>query len=201
MAIRDLFWACPRCSSIRPLRPARSGEQCVACGSIFRRGRGPLIEMRTPDGSVSVCHAAEWLDRLPPIVDADAPARGGPDRVRARRARARAQPVRFNGELLGWVDRFEPTVEGSLVLEDGRLALQADDHASGFSLDVGDLTAIQPASRSLQLRLSGGTLWSVRFLDASLLRWDALLQLAVRQVWARTDRGEVTTFQPRICGT
>lgn len=197
MAIRDLFWACPDCGTRRAWRPVRGGDLCGACGTRFRRGRGAHILARRRSGEHVTRSATAWVDRLPPILEPAAPLDGGPTRARLRIALANDRPVRRGGELLGWVERFGPWRVGTLALRDASLDFLAAD-GDRLTARVEQFTAIQPASRSLQIGLRGHRTWSVRLQDDSLIWWDALLQEAVRRHWARSGRGEVACFQPTI---
>ncbi len=138
--------------------------------------------------------AAEWLDLLgaPPAGETQ------PEPVRVRQMIGRHRAVRYDDELIGWVESFGDPQEGTLQLADDELGLRLARGDTPLVVRIADLTAVQPSSTSLQVRARDGLVLSVRFLESSVLRWEALLQNAVRDVWMREGRGEVIDFQPRI---
>jgi hypothetical protein len=113
-----------------------------------------------------------------------------------RRADPDFVPVYYGRELIGWVERFGERVEGTLSLSPESLRFVAESWPLDIPIDY--LTAIQPSSSSLQLRTRDGAIVSVRFLDSSVIRWERLLQEAVRRRWAASAKGDVVDFQPRI---
>ena len=194
MAIRDLLWVCPLCHGA--LEPRGRGDRCAACGASFARGRGDRIIARRSTGEEMIRPAAAWLDTLPSPVPADGPVVAGPERVRVKLAADQVKPVFHRRELIGWVECFGKPAQGSLSLDQEALTFAVEGW--GRSVPLEQLTAIQPSSSSLQLRTSNGTVASVRFMESSVLRWEILLQEAVRRRWTALGRGRVIEFQPRI---
>lgn len=190
MAIRDLFRACPLCGG-----NVESGDRCAECGTRYRRARGDRIEARPPGGAAQTRPAVEWLDALGRIeAEATTPVS---DRVIVRVAGPHQEPVRYAGEVIGFVEQFGPRQPGSATLTDAALRLETGD-GGRVDLPIDELSAIQPTSNSLQLRMRDGRLFSLRFPDTSLVRWESLLQTAVRRRWTELSRGAVTEFLPRI---
>lgn len=105
-------------------------------------------------------------------------------------------PVRFEGELIGWVERFGAWTEGTLTLLEDVLRLQSASDL--LEVPIADLRTVQPVSGGFQLRTRDGNVLTVRFDAASVIRWERLLQGAVRRCWERLGRGAVSEFQPRI---
>jgi hypothetical protein len=126
----------------------------------------------------------------------DAPATAGPEQVILRRASSDFVPVHYGHELIGWVERFGERMEGTLLLSPE--GLRFDGKSAWLEIPLDRLTAIQPSSSSLQLRTREGLVVSIRFLESSVIRWESLLQEAVRRRWAATGRGQVVDFQPHI---
>ena len=116
--------------------------------------------------------------------------------MKLRRARRDFVPIYYRRELIGWVERFGERVEGTLSL--GPEGLRFDAEAGQMEIRLDQLTALQPSSSSLQLRTREGLVVSLRFLESSVIRWESLLQEAVRRSWAAGGKGRVVDFQPRI---
>lgn len=196
MAIQDLFWACPLCGQVAGIRRRRRRQQCTACGAEFRRGAGAAIVARL--GSIETTRTAgEWLRLLgePPVPEAGPNGvLAGPEGVIARLA-AEQRPLRFAGELLGWIEVFGPKTEGTLTLTTDRLVFTADA-AAGFQWELRRLTAVQPASSALQVA-AGTTVASLRFPQSSVRLWTRALTAALRCVHEGEGR-EILEFQPRL---
>lgn len=86
--------------------------------------------------------------------------------------------------------------DGLIVGVDGVQEGQEEDREDWWGLET--LTAVQTSSKSLQLKRRDAPLVSFRFLDDSLFLWEQLLRAALRDFYARTGRGEILEFQPRI---
>jgi hypothetical protein len=187
VAIRDLLWACPACRQ----RPLDADDACKACGTRFRRRRGDQIQAIGPEGKESR-RAAEWLASLPAVICAGST---DPEPVRWRRMQGPFAPVHFDGQLVGWVESFDAWTTGTMALRDDAIELTGGE---GRTIPLGELGTIQPVSRGVQLRTRDGALVSVRFDASSVLRWQRLLEDAVRRVWVALGRPEPVEFQPRI---
>jgi hypothetical protein len=106
--------------------------------------------------------------------------------------------VRRHGRTLGFYERPGPGVSGLLHLSVDVLSFRpaGSGHGSEWALDR--MTALQVASRSLQIGIKGlGTL-QLSLPEASTLRWEYALQEGLRRVWRQQGRGEILEFQPRI---
>ena len=193
MAIKDLFPACPICLRIGAVRTIHGRDQCRACGARFRRGRGARIIATTATGDVER-DAVDWLARLPATANGH-PANLGPERARVRVALGIA-PLRRRGELLGWVERFGPASQGTITLDEERLAFRADARAIQWPIER--ITAVQPSSAALQIKARGQPVASIRFLETSVRMWEDAIQSAVRALWLREGRGTIAEFQPCI---
>lgn len=196
MAIKDLFWACPLCQAVGALRTAGRRDRCAQCGASFRRGRGALIVAETVAGARLEQEPAEWLRRLEASVNGGPPILG-PERARVRVAAA-ARPLRGRGELMGWIESFGPFHDGMIALVEHGLTFRGPDLAMDWPLDR--ITAVQPTSSALQVKARGQPVAAIRFLEGSVRLWEDRLQTAIRALWRRTGRGEISEFQPCIRG-
>ena len=190
MAIHHLLYACVRCGRAGGIREQGRSERCIRCGVEYSRADGANI--RCGD---EVRHPSEWLDLITQrrrVQERDA------ERVLVRFASAQ-KPYRHIGVYLGHVERFDPPVEGALALTGDALEFV---HAGGTERwPVGELTAVQPSSKALQLRLRQGTLVAIEFPDGSPVLWEERVRDAVQQHFHASGRGTITEYQPRIvCG-
>lgn len=195
MAIRDLLWACPLCTTTGGLRANGRGDLCQACGAEFRRNTGAAIQSVSGAGDRMRLRPAQWLERLPPRDPASLPVELGPERV-ALSVTIRKQPVRRGRELIGWLDRFGPRRHGSLRLTRDRLRFDAPDDSIEWPLDR--ITAVQPTSSKLQIAARHMPVAAIRFETASVRLWEEAIREAVRRIWLTHGRGEITEFHPRI---
>ncbi|HUH13003.1 MAG TPA: hypothetical protein VMK65_07820 [Longimicrobiales bacterium] len=196
MALRDLLWACPLCGTEEAIEPAGRAEACRHCGARYRRGPGATIEARRPDGGSERAPGPAWLERLPAITVFPPPAQRRETPVRARFG-AGERPVRRGGRLLGFHEVLGEAVDGTLILEPGRLTFRSaggERHAWPFDA----LTAIQPSSSTVQVKARGEAVVSFRFPATSARFWEELLQEALRLWYRERCRGEIREFQPRI---
>ena len=198
MAIRDLLWACPACARIGALAGSGREAVCSFCGASFRRASGALIVASKPEGIAEVRSPGEWEDLLPALDTPVERGRLGPQAVLARWAH-RPRAVRHRGQFLGWAESFGPQTAGTASLDPLKFKLQLKETAFEWPFET--ITAVQPSSATLQINGSGHPLVSVRFLEDSVRRWEALLQHAIRNRIRQLGRGEVFQFHPRIrCG-
>jgi hypothetical protein len=196
MAVRDLLWGCPICRAPGAIRPVGRRERCRACGADFRRTSGARILVRHGEGT-NERSAEEWMALLGPVAASEPDADGvilGPERVRVKVSR-RQEPLRWAGELLGWVEIYDSAGVGSLTLfVDGLRFLPANGEPVRWPLS--DLTGIQPASSSLQLGLHHG-MASVKFLEGSVRLWTRALSDQIRDHYRRQGR-DLLELQPSI---
>jgi hypothetical protein len=200
VALKDLLWACPGCGLLAGLRPAGSQRaQCTGCGTVYGRSRGHIIEAVRSEGSRERAPPETWLARLPDLRASLPAGDHGPERAAVRIA-GPARPVRRGRELLGWAERFGRAREGTIRLAGDVLRFAPDGAGPGseFAWAVEELTAIQPSSSTLQVKVRGQPVVSIRFADSSVRWWEALLQERVRRRWTETGRGRVIEYQPRI---
>ena len=196
MAVRDLLWGCPLCRAPAGIRPVGRRERCRACGAEFRRGRGSTIVARM-DGSTRVRSAGDWLAILGAVEAPRADDDGhilGPEPVRVKQARQQ-NPLRYSGELLGWVEVYEKPQRGTMSLRVDGLHFQPGE-ARALHWAPGDITGLQPASSSLQLGLRG-QMASVKFLEGSVRLWTRALSDLLRDHYRRSGR-DVLELQPFV---
>lgn len=193
MAIRDLLWACPACREPESLARDGRAEKCRACGARLHRGRRATIVLEVAGRTPQVREAREWVDLLGDPVD-------GQPEVSARvilRDVARSWPLREGGELLGFVERFGPDMAGTLLMSTDAIRFQPD--AGPLRVwPILDVTAVQPASSKLQLKVKGHDVVTLRFIDSSVRLWEARIQRRLREAWRAAGRGEIVEFQPRV---
>jgi hypothetical protein len=207
MAIRDLLWACPLCRREDGLRPhGKDEEVCTGCGARFRRGQRADIEVTHPGGEVEVHSASAWACRLPPEPSPLEPAGAAqPGQARVlRRARAEVRvavgedAVHRGREFVGAAERFGPPAAGELTLTSDALVFRPDS-GDERRWPLEELTAIQPSSGTLQLKVRRQPLLALRFPDGSTRLWEESLGSALRAWYRGAGRGEIVEFQPRIC--
>jgi hypothetical protein len=142
-----------------------------------------------------VKHPTEWLEIL---------ARGGvierppsrAERVLVRLAHG-SKPYRHSGIYLGEVEYFGDPLPGLLELNSEALVFTpAQGPAVTWALD--ELTAVQPSSTTLQLKIRHGPVVSLRFPEGSPLLWEERVRNAVQASYTRAGKGEIAEFQPRI---
>ena len=196
MAIRDLLWACPACGVPNALAPAsRRSDACRSCGAVLRRGPGANIVLEVPGRAPAARAACDWCADLP-APDPDAEPLDG--HATLREAESVEQPLHQNGELLGFIERFRPAVQGVVTLTDGAVRFRSDDGSLVRSWPLERLTAVQPASAALQLKARDQPVVSLRFTSCSVRLWERRIQNALRRLYREAGRGEIVEFQPRI---
>jgi hypothetical protein len=195
VVVSDLLWACPACGAVGGI----GAEGRCACGAVFRRGKGSLVQARFADGHVAVRSPDQWVDRLPSahalLEDADG------DTVRRTRAIAReamsTEPIRKGGQFLNRIERYGAKRTATLELrQDGLIYRPEGEDPRTWPFDA--LTAVQTSSSTLQINVRGHPLVSFRLVDDSIYFWEQLLHAALRDFYRRTGRGEIAEFQPRI---
>jgi hypothetical protein len=196
MAIRDLLYACVECGREAGLKQKDKEEVCSHCGARYFRAEGAGITLVRPSGAAETRSAAAWLDllrtSLPQLESRPDPR----DRVVIRTAQAN-KPIRHRGIYLGRVELFgEPRV-GWLSLTPDYLRFDPEQGtAEVWPLDR--ITAVQPSSTTLQIKLRHGPVISMRFPEASPLLWEDRLRNAVQGYYTSSGRGDIAEYQPRI---
>lgn len=197
MAIRDLLWACPACGVPNALVPARRGDVCSACGAELRRGAGATIVVKAPGRPSEVRRAWEWCESLPALNEAgaDEPLDG---HAVLREAQPGEAPLHVRGELLGFFERYGPDRRGIVALTANAIEFRPENGGPMRVWPFAELTAVQPASRALQLKARGQPVCSLRFTSCSVRLWERRIQNQLRRLYRDTGRGEIVEFQPRI---
>jgi hypothetical protein len=201
MPIRDLLWVCPECGLENGLQRRGRREICSRCGTRFKRGAGASIIALTPGKSPVVRTAQEWMQMLP-AADFGEVTNGagtvGPRSAAVRLRRSVAdKAIRIDGELLGFMERFGPPISGTLTLEKDAVVFKGENgKPDTWRLD--EITAVQPSSGSLQLKISDQPVLSLAFPGGSPRVWEELIIAALRAQYRRTGKGEIREFQPRI---
>jgi hypothetical protein len=196
MAIRDLLYACIDCGREAGIKDTEAGEVCERCGARYSRGEGATITVVHSNGSTDVKHPSEWLDLLEtrlPIGDMRADRR---ERALVRTAHT-SKPLHHRGIYLGQVEQFGEPEAGWLSLSPTELRFQPDD-GPPRTWPLEALTAVQPSSTSLQLKVRRGPVISLRFPEASSLLWEEHVRHAVQALYSQKGRGQIREFQPRI---
>jgi len=194
VAIADIVYACIECGGVETLRPAGDAETCERCGTRYCRVDGALIRAERPGRPPETRSAGEWLDLLA-AIGADSPHAIRPAPVLLRIA-DRQRPHRAAGMYLGRIESFGPELEGVLSLAGDRLAVQTE--AARFEWSLLELTAVQPSSRALQLKVRNGPLLSFKFPEGSAVLWETRVQRALQDLYTSLGRGTIIEFQPRI---
>jgi hypothetical protein len=172
-------------------------DVCERCGAQAKRAAGAEISVCAADGSIRTMTAAEWIDSLPELPEQVDSGPVGPERATVRLALP-ARPVRRNGKLLGFGERFGRKREGTVVLDDEAIRFtSADGEVLEYPLTA--VTAIQPSSTALQINARERPVAAFRFLDRSVRLWEVIIQQRMRDLYLRRGEGEIVEFQPRIC--
>jgi DNA-directed RNA polymerase subunit RPC12/RpoP len=195
VAIHHLLYACVECGREAGIRETKDGEVCERCGARYSRAEGAGIRCEPNNGPPVVKHPAEWLDIL---------ARGGvlerppsrPEPVLVRMAHG-SKPYRHSGIYLGEVEYFGDPVPGLLELTTDALVF-TPSQGPAVTWSLNELTAVQPSSTTLQLKIRHGPVVSLRFPEGSPLLWEERVRNAVQATFTRAGKGEIAEFQPRI---
>ena len=201
MALPDLLWACPECREDRGLEPHGGRYRCRGCGTEFERAEGARIRATLPSGAEIVRRPAEWLARLPDPqviveqrVDSDeAIRRATVDMSRV----VGSDTVHDRDGYLNRIELWGDEAPATLELFRDRLLL-TPELGRPESWPLQTVTAVQASSSSLQINRRAQPLASFRFRDDSIFLWEQLMHVALRDFYARTGRGEIVEFQPRI---
>jgi hypothetical protein len=152
------------------------------------------------DGREIVASAAEWLERLGPVLLPSPDARGGiigPELVRMKRTTGQTRYY-FGNSFLGWVETYDEPRKGVLELRSDGLHFSAFD-GSTECWPIERITGLQPASSTIQLGLRGHMV-SLKFIEGSVRLWTAALSSLIRAHYER-EGYDVLVLQPhlRVC--
>ena len=196
MAIHHLLYACVECGRQGGIKPRDKEEVCDRCGTRYSRVDGALIRCEPPNGKPEVRHPSEWLDLLEANWPIEQRRTERQDRVISRIAE-RSRPHYHGGVYLGQIEVFGPPVAGLLTLSGAALTFVADEGTSS-TWPLAQLTAVQPSSTSLQLKVRKGAILSFKFPDASPLLWEERIRAALQAIYRAAGKGEIAEYQPRI---
>jgi hypothetical protein len=196
MAIKDLLYACIECGREAGIKATEHAETCERCGTRYSRTDGADIRVERPNGSVEVRPPSEWLDLLEAKLPIEQMRTDRRERVVVRTATS-STPHRHRGIYLGQIESFGQPEAGWLSLSPTELRFEPDTGEDRIWPLI-ELTAVQPSSTSLQLKLRRGPVLSLRFPEASSLLWEEHVRHAVQTLYTTLGSGEVREFQPRI---
>ena len=109
----------------------------------------------------------------------------------------KSQPHYHGGVYLGHIEQFGQPMSGVLTLSREALVF-APEEGSPRTWRLEELTAVQPSSTTLQLKVRKGPVLSFRFPDASPLLWEECVRVAVQALYSAAGRGDIAEYQPRI---
>lgn len=201
MPLRHVLYRCPRCGH-DPTEGRGDRVACQACGTEYRRARRG-VEVEAPDGTTAVESVADLvaaIDRLGGALSAATDPQGRLTYTSraAYHGFLAEDALHVDERLLGFVERPGKPVEGVLELDAACLVFRGGGAVHRW--DVADITALQVSTRSLQVGVRKAGTFQVTLRGASTLRWEMLLQHAIRACWRERGWGAVTEFQPRITG-
>ena len=186
--IRDIVWACLVCGKEDGLTVA---GKCRECGTEYSRGRGAHIVAK-PAGAATRVYTPLEIGALLPDAGTTGTAHC------TVRDSAGDKPLYANRHYLGRIEQLGDPRPGLLTLTDYRLQFAAEVGPS-FDLPILDITAIQPSSHALQIKIKRKPVFSVKFTDSSPKLWEERLQNAIHAAYVEAGFGDVVEFQPRIC--
>lgn len=204
MALHHLLFRCPDCGH-DPLEGEGDRATCSACGRQYVRhraggtiavhGAGETIEVPIGDLTQRI---DEHGGALSSGVDAD-----GRIQYSARATAQQAgedQPVRFRGQVLGFVEQLGEGEPGELTVTEEALSFLADGQPAGQerTWTLLGIRAVQSASSSIQISPSEGGVVLFKFESDSPVRWERLVKQAMQRAYERAGRGQIKEFQPRI---
>jgi hypothetical protein len=187
--IHELLWGCVVCHELESLRLLDRVETCMKCGAKYRRAHGAQISVEVQGRGLETRTAAEWTSQLPAV-----PATGNAE-VLVRAAQS-DMIVRAYGEYLGRVEKFGEFHFGELTLTEQSLKFDSRDDEGSFEFPLGDLTAVQPSSTALQIKVRREPVVAIKFVNSSSRLWEERLQVALRKYYRGRN---IIDFQPRIC--
>lgn len=109
-----------------------------------------------------------------------------------------AWPLKEGRRLLGFVERFGEKIPGTVSLDAQAIRFAPDAGGGGRVWPLLDVTAVQPASSALQLKVAGQHVVTLRFIDSSVRLWEQRIQEGLRRAYRAAGRGEIVEFQPRV---
>jgi len=221
MPIHDMLYRCPRCGH-DPLDGHKGRARCLSCGTRFEQGRGSLITVRPPEGPPEQASATSLLADMKKMGGPGTGKGQGRDLSEeslfreARVVLGMAEGydvIRWRGEVLGFSERISWKGEGLIRLEGEALTFTPvqdtvglvernvrtglGGSAEGFSCLLGDIRGVQISSKALQVTLEGRRLYQFELIDDSPKRWEDLLCLALKRLYAQRGRG-IIEFKPRV---
>jgi hypothetical protein len=196
MAIHHLLYACVVCGREGGIKPADKNEVCERCSAKYTRADGALIRCEPAGAPAETKHPAEWLDLLQSQWPLSEMRIERSSRVILRIAEE-SEPHYHGGVYLGHIEQFGAPMPGVLTLSRDALGFTPEQGGS-ITWRLDELTAVQPSSTTLQLKVRRGPVLSFRFPDASPLLWEECVRVAVQALYIAAGRGDIAEYQPRI---
>lgn len=162
---------------------------------MVRRGRAATIVVDVPGRPSVVRPAWEWCDALPEVDGSGRIALQGHAILRVAED---AWPLEEGRELLGFVERFGEKIPGRVILDEQDMRFLPEDGSTMRVWPLLDVTAVQPASSALQLKVRERPVVTLKFLDCSVRLWEQRIQEGLRRAFRAAGRGEIVEFQPRV---
>lgn len=204
MALHHLLFRCPYCGH-DPLKGEGDRATCSACSRQYvRRRAGGTIAVHGASETVDV-PIGELTHRIDEHGGALTSGVGADGRIHYS-ARATAQeadedqPVRFRGQVLGFVEQLGEGEPGELTIDEEALSFVADGppKSQRRTWTLLGVRAVQSASSSIQISPSEGGVVLFKFESDSPVRWERLVKQAMQRAYDRAGRGQIREFQPRI---
>jgi hypothetical protein len=200
VAIHYLLYACVECGregGIKRDKADKGAEVCDRCHARYTRIDGARIQCESPNKPAVVHTAAEWLDIL---AEMGLAREFGHEARVVLRISEHQKPYYELGVYLGRIEQFGAPIEGEFSMTAETIRFVSPTGPS-FEWRLDDLTAVQPSSTSLQLKIRHGPILSFKFPGGSPLLWEERIHAALQARFTATGRGNILEFQPRIvCG-
>ncbi|TVR63882.1 MAG: hypothetical protein EA422_08535 [Gemmatimonadales bacterium] len=107
-------------------------------------------------------------------------------------------PIRFQGQVLGFMEEFGASREGLLRLEPEALSFQPDATRGEDRWPLDRIRSVQASSSSVQITTHERGLVSIKVQGESIRLWELLIHQAIQAVWSARGWGRIVEFQPRI---
>ncbi len=204
MALHHVLYRCPSCGH-DPLQGEGDRAWCTACEREFSRRRAGSTIHVSGGGASRKSPISKLIQQIEGHGGALTAAMGQDGFSIHYEARVLAQtadvdePVRFRGQVLGFVEQLGEGEPGVLLIDDEALRFRPDGPGSEpQAWTLLGVRAVQSASSSIQISPEGGGVVVFRFESDSPVRWESLLKAAMQYAYTRAGLGTIQEFQPRI---